>query len=251
MPRLRKLSIAFRLKVRPTLNSQEWSSAPLGLTDSRRNCNRELGRHRCLLRLPTEDGKHDLKPIDLGIRATMESAHTQLMVTDILTPVQYYDGVHRDNPETQAIKRLMVAVLADAVRCFQTYAHAQSRAGRRMFGEAEWWILDRSDGPFSFQAICETLGIEPDRLREGLHQWRVQQFGGMNPRRLGRRADIRSMGPISSPQRRQSRRRTGDLNRSDAMATPSLDHASQHVRLEGPPSPIEVGCDEGALPSLA
>ena len=43
----------------------------------------------------------------------MESAHTQLMVTDILTPVQYYDGVHRENPETQAIKQLMVAVLAN------------------------------------------------------------------------------------------------------------------------------------------
>ena len=65
-----------------------------------------------------------------------ESAHARLMVPDILTPAQYYDGARRDNPETQAIKRLMVAVLADAVRCFQTYANAQSLAGRRMFGEA-------------------------------------------------------------------------------------------------------------------
>jgi hypothetical protein len=39
-------------------------------------------------------------------------------------PVQYYDGRRRDNPETQAIKRLMFAVLADAVRCLQTYADA-------------------------------------------------------------------------------------------------------------------------------
>ena len=42
--------------------------------------------------------------------------------------------MRRDNPETQAIKRLMFAVLADAVRCFQTYADAQSHAGRRIFG---------------------------------------------------------------------------------------------------------------------
>ena len=92
-----------------------------------------------------------------------ESAQAQLMVPDSLTSLQYYDGVRRENPETQAIKQLMVAVLADAVRCFQTYANAQSRAGRRMFGDAEWWILDRnSDGPFTFQAICETLGIEPE-----------------------------------------------------------------------------------------
>jgi hypothetical protein len=53
-----------------------------------------------------------------------ESAHMQLMVPHILMPVQYYDGRRRDNPETQAIKRLMFAVLADAVRCLQTYADA-------------------------------------------------------------------------------------------------------------------------------
>ena len=112
---------------------------------------------------------------------TEESAHDQLMVPDILMPVQYYDGMRRDNPETQAVKRLMFVVLADAVRCFQTYADAQSGAGRQMFGETEWWILDRnSDGPFTFVAICEALGIDPDCLRNGLHQWRLQEFGGMD-----------------------------------------------------------------------
>jgi hypothetical protein len=112
-----------------------------------------------------------------------ESARAHPMAPDILTLPQYYDGMHRDNPETYAIKRLMFAVLADAVRCFHTYAQARSRAGRRMFGEAEWWISDRdSEGPFTFQAICETLGIEPDRLRDGLHQWRMQQSGAMNSR---------------------------------------------------------------------
>src|SRR5260221_3770632 len=98
-----------------------------------------------------------------------ESAQTQIMIPDILMPVQYYHGMRRDNPETQAIKRLMYAVLADAVRCFQTYADAQSGAGRLMFGETEWWILDRNrDRPFAFEAICEALGIERDCLRNGV-----------------------------------------------------------------------------------
>jgi len=34
-------------------------------------------------------------------------------------------------------------------------------------------------GHSTFEAICEALGIEPDCLRNGLHQWRVKQFGGM------------------------------------------------------------------------
>jgi len=77
-----------------------------------------------------------------------------------------------------------------------------------MFGEAEWWILDRnSGGPFTFQEICEALGIEPDRLRHGLHQWRVQQSGGMSPRRLGRRGPVRSVGPIARYSARKGRTR--------------------------------------------
>ena len=180
-----------------------------------------------------------------------ESAHTQLMVPDILMPVQYYDGMRRDNPETQAIKRLMFAVLADAVRCFQTYADAQSRAERLIFGETEWWILDRnSDGPFTFEAICEALGIEPDCLRNGLHQWRVQQFGGMNPRRLGRRANVRSEGQISSPQRAQPRRSKGDIARSNAVGNASLvAHASRRGHLEDDTAPIEIYRDDPAMPS--
>ena len=137
------------------------------------------------------------------------------MVPGILTPAQFYERAHRDNPETQAIKRLMFAVLADAVRCFQTYASAQSRAGLRMFGEVEWWILDRnSEGPFTFRAICETLGIEPDRLRDGLHKWRVQQLRGMNPRRLTQRSMVASTRPVglASPVR-CARRRMNERSR--------------------------------------
>ena len=64
----------------------------------------------------------------------------------------------------------MFAVVADAVRCLQTYADARSRAGRRMFGQTEWWISDRdSDEPFTFSTrSAMRSGIEPDRLRKGL-----------------------------------------------------------------------------------
>jgi hypothetical protein len=124
--------------------------------------------------------------------------------------------MRRDNPETQAIKRQMFAVLADAVRCFQTYADAQTLAGRRIFGAAEWWILDRnSDGPFTFQAICETLGIEPDRLRDGLRQWRVQQLSGMNLRRLARR--VASARPVPLASRVRSARRRMNERSCDAQ----------------------------------
>jgi hypothetical protein len=92
-------------------------------------------------------------------------------IPDTLTPAQYYDGAHRDDPETQAIKRLMLAVLTDAIRCLQACCRAQSCYGRRMFYEVKGWIWD--EGPFTFEGICETLEIERERLRRSLREWRV------------------------------------------------------------------------------
>ena len=77
--------------------------------------------------------------------------------------------VHRDDQETRAVKRLMSAVLSDAVRRFQAYAHAQDPAGRLRFAEAQTWILDRkAEGHFAFVTICEALGIDPDRMRDSI-----------------------------------------------------------------------------------
>jgi hypothetical protein len=134
---------------------------------------------------------------------------------DILTPGQYYEGAHRDDPETEAIKRLMFAVLADAVRCFQTYCRAQNRSGRRMFYEAKGWIWDRnSEGPFTFEAICETLEIEPERLRRGLREWRGHRSCEINSSsvHLPQRAHVRRMGPITLPQPPQVRIHSAEMD---------------------------------------
>jgi len=136
-------------------------------------------------------------------------------VPDILTPGQYYEGAHQDDPETQGIKRLMLAVLTDAVRCFQIYCRAESRFGRQIFYEAEGWIWDRnSEGPFTFEAICETLQIEPERLRKGLREWRVHRSCEINSSslRLPRRAPVRATGPITSPQPPQVRIHSADID---------------------------------------
>jgi transposase-like protein len=77
-----------------------------------------------------------------------------------------------------------------------------------MFGETEGWILDRnSDGPFTFEAICEALGIEPNSLRDGLRQWRVQQLSGMNLRRLTQLSMVASMRPVAPVRHARQRMR--------------------------------------------
>jgi hypothetical protein len=74
-------------------------------------------------------------------------------------------------------KKLMVAVLDDAIACFQKYAFARDRKGKVLFQEAEYWVQDtNSDWLFSFANVCETLGFAFDYLRQGLGQWKTAKL---------------------------------------------------------------------------
>jgi hypothetical protein len=70
-------------------------------------------------------------------------------------------------------ERLMLAVLQDAVECFQEHVLAQYVWEKKLFQEAEEWILEKnSDWPFSFENICEALQLNPDYIRRGLLVWK-------------------------------------------------------------------------------
>ena len=70
-------------------------------------------------------------------------------------------------------ERLMFAVLENAVEYFQKYVLARKPRGKQLFREAEEWFLDKdSDELFSFESICETLGLHPDPIRKGLMVWK-------------------------------------------------------------------------------
>jgi hypothetical protein len=151
----------------------------------------------------------------------VNDAFARFVIPDVLTPGQYYDRVHRDDHETQAVKRLMSAVLSDAVRCFQAYAAARNRTARLRFAEAEAWILDhKAEGPFAFVTICESLGIEPNRMREGIRQFGSLHADGTKPSRLGWRSPANRTRPTVSsirPRLRQCRTNKGGTEVTSAI----------------------------------
>ncbi len=93
---------------------------------------------------------------------------------DTLLPEQYFTLLGRK--PLQGEKRLLLAMLEDAVHCFQTYLLAKKPHERRLFQEAEEWIIS-TDGLwfFSFENICDVLDINPDRMREALKAWKEEQ----------------------------------------------------------------------------
>jgi hypothetical protein len=117
-------------------------------------------------------------------------------VPDTLLPEQYFDRLAArasDSPE----KRLMFAVLLDAVISLQ-------RDNSIGANEAELWIQsDDATTPFSFNSICEALGIEASFLARGLLTWRSNQGPsrfGMPVRQL--RTSQRRVTPLGRKRRR-------------------------------------------------
>jgi hypothetical protein len=134
------------------------------------------------------------------MRDIEESSLARLTIPDVLMPVQYY-GIRTQHPGTPAMKRLMLAVLEDALRCIQTYTESPNPVHRKTFAEAETWILDsKAQGPFAFGVICDVLGIEPNRLRDGIREWRTQLSNGPDSRRLH---SVRRSEPTASLVRRR------------------------------------------------
>lgn len=86
-------------------------------------------------------------------------------------------GAQKGSLDDQPLRALMLAVLEDAIACYQGYFFMPSRTNENLFLEAEEWINSNDAGVFSFNNICETLGLDPERLRKGLLRWKTKQTG--------------------------------------------------------------------------
>jgi hypothetical protein len=86
---------------------------------------------------------------------------------EILLPAQLEQGSRMGVALGE--RRLLWAMLLDAVTCFCKYRRAKDNTGRKLFREAERWIRSRDDGwSFSFQSVCDVLGLNTQQLRVSL-----------------------------------------------------------------------------------
>ncbi len=91
---------------------------------------------------------------------------------DILVTVQYL-STYRRRFHLQPEQLLMLAVLEDAVVCFQDNVTAVTARKQSLFREAEAWILnDDNSYLFSFDNICEGIALDPNYVRRGLIRWK-------------------------------------------------------------------------------
>lgn len=99
-----------------------------------------------------------------------------LFEPDTLAPAQYF-GERRRKSLIEPEKKLMVAILEDAINCFQDNVLVESGKRKKLFEDAqEWFMAEDSDWIFSCQNVCELLGLSPEYLREGLMRWKEQEL---------------------------------------------------------------------------
>jgi hypothetical protein len=92
----------------------------------------------------------------------------RILEPDIFLPSQFY-GAGGLSRKLEGEKRLMIAILKDAVECLEKYRGARSGAGRSHYENAIEWVKDTdTEWLFSFNNICDLLGFDPDYMREVL-----------------------------------------------------------------------------------
>jgi hypothetical protein len=102
----------------------------------------------------------------------IEENSPAMLEADIIVPSQFFDRIRAER-SSQPEKRLMLAVMEDAITIFQKSVHGATRRQRRLLKETEEWISSiDTNWPFSFENICAALDIEANYLRFGLRRWK-------------------------------------------------------------------------------
>jgi hypothetical protein len=99
--------------------------------------------------------------------ARFGSDEDNVLASEVLMPSQYYAA-----RATTPYHHLLLAILDDAIRCFQNNLDAKTIRRRKLFRETEYWLFETKDAGFmSCPTVCESLGISAVALRHYLREW--------------------------------------------------------------------------------
>jgi hypothetical protein len=96
-----------------------------------------------------------------------------------ILPAQYGNMCRKKLP-SEGERKLLFAVLEDAIRCYLKHRDADEsyRQNPDFVEAAQWLSSDEESSPFAFVRVCDALGINADRLRWGIsnHTGRLEEI---------------------------------------------------------------------------
>lgn len=104
--------------------------------------------------------------------AMVEEKAMSIFQPDILIDAQFHAS-QRSRFHLDPERVLMLAVLQDAVLCFQEHVTAKCKRKQSMHDSAEQWISNKDRSYlFSFENVCDALGFDANYMRQGLARWK-------------------------------------------------------------------------------
>jgi hypothetical protein len=97
--------------------------------------------------------------------------------------VDEYLHVYQGRPVETPERRLVAAILRDAIDCYLRDCFTKNRHKKRSFREAEEWFFHSEDyGVFSLENVCGILNIDPGYIRRSLLQYQQQNSANADSR---------------------------------------------------------------------
>ena len=130
---------------------------------------------------------------------SLEEQANSLLQLDHLIPLQFSDTLRR-NTYVEPERILMLAVLEDAIYCLQKHATCARGRNRRLFNETINWVRAENDEWFfSFENVCDTVGLNASRLRHSLLEmvagrYQVKRITLYSPAHGHRSGELRARG---------------------------------------------------------
>jgi len=122
-------------------------------------------------------GKGGFTPLTASERQVVNSIEEH----NTVLPDQFFMSA-RTHPGLEAEKKLMIAVLMDAVKTYRKSLGVDTRRAERLLAETEAWFFEEHEHDpewlYSFENICATLNIRPEFVRERLLDLRAHLVDG-------------------------------------------------------------------------
>lgn len=106
--------------------------------------------------------------VSTAVSVTPERESSARVVPEIMLPEQFFSSRLR---QLWGERRLVFAVLEEAVACYKANAGCSSTRGRRLFREVEDWFGSEDTEPFSFLYVCDVVDLDPGYVRGALARW--------------------------------------------------------------------------------
>lgn len=101
---------------------------------------------------------------------------------EILTPEQFFVPARDTATSWTGERRLLFAVLEEAMVTFFRYKDLRTAQGKRLFREVcEWFWSEERNYLGAFETICDHLHLDADYMRAGLTELQTTEQGAACP----------------------------------------------------------------------